>query len=78
MGSAFVLLIIGIIMNGMLMLDNNLFVKFLYDLNPYGQIAQLTAMNCLDMLRCILIDIVLFIIFAVCGIKYFNKKDIKN
>ena len=78
MGLAFILLIIGMIMNGMLMLDNNFYIVLLYDLNPYGQIAQLTAMNCFNMLRCIIIDIVLFIIFSIFGIKYFNKKDIMN
>ena len=78
MGLAFILLIIGMIMNGMLMLDNNFYIGLLYDLNPYGQIAQLTAMNCFNMLRCIIIDIILFIIFSIFGIKYFNKKDISN
>lgn len=66
------------IMNGMLMLDNNFYIQFIYDLNPYGQIAQLTAMNCFDMLRCIMIDIVLFTIFSISGIKYFNEKEIIN
>lgn len=65
-------------MNGMLMLDNNFYIQFIYDLNPYGQIAQLTAMNCFDMLRCIMIDIVLFTIFSISGIKYFNEKEIIN
>ncbi len=78
MGLAFILLIIGMIMNGMLMLDNNFYIELLFDLNPYGQLAQLTSMKCSDMIRCIIIDIVLFILFSLCGIKYFNKKDIKN
>ena len=78
MGLAFILLIIGMIMNGMLMLDNNFYIGLLFDLNPYGQTAQLTSMNCFDMLRCIIIDLALFILFSICGIKYFNKKDIKN
>lgn len=78
MGLAFILLIVSMIMNGMLMLDNNFHLQLLFDLNPYGQIAQLTAMNCLDMLRCIILDVLLFILFSLCGIKYFNKKDITN
>lgn len=77
-GLAFILLFVGMIMNGMLMLDNNFYIQFIYDLNPYGQIAQLTAMNCFDMLRCIMIDIVLFTIFSISGIKYFNEKEIIN
>ena len=76
MGLAFILLIAALIMNGMLMADNNLLIQFLFDINPYGQTAQLTSMNCLDMRESIKIDAFLFIIFTVCGIKYFNKKDI--
>ena len=76
MGLAFLLLIIALIMNGMMMADNSFIMQVLYDLNPYGQTAQLTSMNCLDMFRCIKIDTFLFILFAVFGIKYFDKKDI--
>ena len=76
MGLAFLRLIIALIMNGMLMTDNSFIMQILYDLNPYGQTAQLTSMDCLDMFRCIKIDTFLFIIFAVFGIKYFDKKDI--
>ena len=76
MGLAFILLIAALIMNGMLMADNNFLVQILFDLNPYGQTAQLTSMVNLDMRQSIKIDGFLFIIFAVLGIKYFNKKDI--
>ena len=76
MGLAFIMLIAALIVNGMLMADNNLFMEFLYNLNPYGQTAQLTSMKSLDMRESIKIDAFLFIIFTVCGIKYFNKKDI--
>ena len=76
MGLAFILLIAALIMNGMLMADNNFLVQILFDLNPYGQTAQLTSMVNLDMRQSIKIDGFLFIIFAVLGIRYFNKKDI--
>ncbi|MBO7692937.1 MAG: ABC transporter permease subunit, partial [Methanobrevibacter sp.] len=76
MGLAFILLIAALIMNGMLMADHNLLIQFLFDLNPYGQTAQLTSMVNLDMRQSIKFDGFLFIIFAVLGIKYFNKKDI--
>ena len=78
MGLAFILLIVGMIMNGMLMSDTNFYIQFIYDLNPYGQIAQLTAMNCFDMLRCIIMDIICFTLFSIVGINYFNEKDIIN
>ncbi len=78
MGLAFIMLIVALIMNGMLMADYNAFVKFIFDLNPYGQIAQLTSMQNFDMFRCIAIDVVVFILFSICGIKYFDKKDISN
>ena len=76
MGLAFILLIAALIMNGMLMADNNLLIQFLFDINPYGQTAQLTSMNCLDMRESIKIDTFIFIIFTIFGIRYFNKKDI--
>ncbi|MBO7733380.1 MAG: hypothetical protein J6S67_12520, partial [Methanobrevibacter sp.] len=76
MGLAFILLIAALIMNGMLMADNNFLVQILFDFNPYGQTAQLTSMVNLDMRQSIKIDGFLFIIFAVLGIRYFNKKDI--
>ena len=76
MGLAFIMLIAALIMNGMLMTDNNFLMQIIYNLNPYGQTAQLTSMECLDMKESIKIDAFLFIIFTVCGIKYFNKKDI--
>lgn len=76
MGLAFIMLIAALIMNGMLMVDNNFLIQFLFDLNPYGQTAQLTSMESLDMMQSIKIDTFLFIIFTVFGIRYFNKKDI--
>ena len=76
MGLAFILLIAALIMNGMLMADNNSLIQFLFDINPYGQTAQLTSMKSLDMRESIKIDAFLFIIFTVLGIRYFNKKDI--
>ena len=76
MGLAFIMLIAALIMNGMLMADNNSLIQFLFDINPYGQTAQLTSMKSLDMRESIKIDAFLFIIFTICGIKYFNKKDI--
>ena len=76
MGLAFIMLIAALIMNGMLMADNNSLIQFLFDINPYGQTAQLTSMKSLDMRESIKIDAFLFIIFTVLGIRYFNKKDI--
>lgn len=76
MGLAFIMLIAALIMNGMLMTDNNFLMQIIYNLNPYGQTAQLTSMECLDMKESIKIDAFLFIILSVLGIKYFNKKDI--
>lgn len=58
------------------MADNNSLIQFLFDINPYGQTAQLTSMKSLDMREYIKIDAFLFIIFTVLGIRYFNKKDI--
>lgn len=78
MGLAFLMLIASMIINGMLAYDNGLFIQFLFDLNPYGQIAQLTGMESLNMLRCLLIDIAVFALFTICGIKYFDNKDIRN
>ena len=76
MGLAFIMLIAALIMNGMLMTDNNFLMQIIYNLNPYGQTAQLTSMECLDMKESIKIDAFLSIILSVLGIKYFNKKDI--
>ena len=76
MGLTFIMLIASLIMNGMLMSDNNLFIQLLFDINPYGQIAQLTAMNIVNLFRGITIDLIVFVIFMISGIKYFNKKDI--
>lgn len=45
MGLAFIMLIMSLIMNGMMMYDNNFIIQFIFDLNPYGQLAQLTAMK---------------------------------
>ena len=78
MALAFLMLIASLIMNGMLAYDNNLFIQFLFDLNPYGQIAQLTGMESLNMFRCLIIDMVVFAIFTIFGIKYFDNKDIMN
>ncbi len=76
MGFAFIMLIASLIMNGMLIYNNNFFIRLLFDINPYGQIAQLTAMNVFNLFRCISIDIIVFVMCAIIGIKYFNKKDI--
>ena len=78
MALAFLMLIASLIMNGMLAYDNNLFIQLLFDLNPYGQIAQLTGMESLNMLMCLIIDMVVFAIFTIFGIKYFDNKDIMN
>lgn len=76
MGLAFIMLILSLIMNGMMMYDNNFIIQFIFDLNPYGQLAQLTAMKSANLLRCIVIDIAVFIILIMCGVRYFKKKDI--
>lgn len=76
MGLAFILLIAALILNGMIMTEDNFLIQLLFNLNPYGQTAQLTSMECLDFRESIKIDTFLFIIFSVLGIRYFNKKDI--
>lgn len=78
MGLAFIMLIASLIMNGMLRYDTNFFIGLLFDINPYGQLAQLTAMNTVNLFRCITIDIIVFVILMICGIRYFNKKDIMD
>ncbi len=51
--------------------------EFLHDINPFGQVAQLSAMSCLNGVRWIGLDIFWMIAAAVLGNMLFNKKDIK-
>ena len=50
---------------------------WLYDINPFGQAAQLSQMKCSNPLRCILVDIVITVFTGFGGRLSFSKKDIK-
>lgn len=49
----------------------------LQDINPTGQVAQLSSMTCLNPIRFIIVDVVLIIFTVAFGVLGFNKKDIK-
>lgn len=51
--------------------------ELLHDFNPYGQAAQLSAMECLNPVRWICMDIFWMVLAAVAGNAIFYKKDIK-
>ena len=51
--------------------------ELLHDINPMGQIAQLSEMKYLNAFRWILTDIVWMLFSAVAGTYIFNKKDIR-
>ncbi len=51
--------------------------ELLHDINPMGQIAQLSEMKCLNAIRWIMVDIIWFIGTGAVGILVFGKKDIK-
>lgn len=51
--------------------------EFLHDINPMGQAAQLSSMECLHPVRWICCDIVWIFATLVVGIFLFKRKDIK-
>lgn len=51
--------------------------ELLHDINPTGQVAQLSAMSFLNPARFILVDVVLIPVTTAVGIWRFHKKDIK-
>lgn len=57
--------------------SGNLMQEVLFDLNPTGQIAQVSAMKCLNPVRFVLIDIAWILITNLVGIGVFNYKELK-
>ena len=51
--------------------------ELLHDINPMGQIAQLSEMKCLNAFRWIAVDVIWLIGTCAAGILVFGKKDIK-
>lgn len=51
--------------------------EWLHDLNPTGQAAQLSSMNCLSPLRWIASDVIWFILSIGIGRTVFSKKNIR-
>ena len=51
--------------------------ELLHDVNPMGQIAQLSEMKCLNAIRWVVIDIVWLMSTCVGGVFLFGKKDIR-
>lgn len=51
--------------------------EIMHDINPFGQIAQLTSMTCLNVTRWICLDILWIIVTTGFGNILFLKKDIK-
>lgn len=49
--------------------------EFLYDLNPTGQIAQISSMQCLNPTRYILLDCLLVLATNGVGLFFFSKKE---
>lgn len=53
-----------------------LLYEFLFDLNPTGQVAQLSQMKCLSPIRFVLVDLLWVLLSCVTGVFFFKKKDI--
>lgn len=51
--------------------------ELLHDINPMGQIAQLSEMKCLNVFRWIAVDFIWLIGTCAAGILVFGKKDVK-
>lgn len=54
-----------------------IFYELLHDINPMGQIAQLSEMKCINAARWIVLDMVYIIGIFFGGILVFQKKDIR-
>ena len=50
---------------------------FLHDLNPSGQAAQLSAMECFHTIRFLLADVLWIFLSDTLGLWFFHKKDIR-
>lgn len=51
--------------------------EMLHDINPFGQVAQLSAMTCLNASRWICVDVLWMIVSMGLGIVLFHGKDIR-
>jgi hypothetical protein len=73
---AVLMLLLSIYTNSALVQGNepNAFHLFLYDLNPTGQIAQLSSMQVLNPLRSITLDVLWVLITHAIGLSLFGKK----
>ncbi len=76
---AFAMLFLGMYSNTFFIQNDSgsLIQEVLFDLNPTGQIAQVSAMKCLNSIRYILMDIGWILITNVIGICVFNSRELK-
>lgn len=76
---AFAMLFVGMYSNTFFIQNDSgsLMQEILFDLNPTGQIAQVSAMKCLNPVRYVLIDIGWIIITNVVGIYIFQHRELK-
>lgn len=76
---AFAMLFVGMYSNTFFIQNDSgsLMQEVLFDLNPTGQIAQVSAMKCLNPIRYILIDIGWILITNIIGICAFNRRELK-
>lgn len=51
--------------------------EILHDMNPFGQVAQLSAMTCLNQIRWMVFDILWVVIAVGLGEVFFERKDIR-
>ncbi|MDO5575419.1 MAG: hypothetical protein Q4G60_15725 [bacterium] len=49
----------------------------LHDINPSGQSAQLSAMQCFQVIRFVAADLFWVLLSCICGVKWFQSRDIK-
>lgn len=76
---AFAMLFVGMYSNTFFIQNDSgsLMQEILFDLNPTGQIAQVSAMKCLNPVRFVMIDIGWLIITNIVGIFIFQHRELK-
>lgn len=51
--------------------------EIIHDINPFGQVAQLSSMTCLNLIRWICVDVLWMIVSMGLGNVLFHRKDIR-
>lgn len=76
---AFAMLFLGMYSNTFFIQNDtgNLLQEVLFDFNPTGQIAQVSAMKCLSPVRYVLFDIVWVLVTNMIGIGIFKRKELR-